>query len=131
MDYAHYVERTQQAAALDESGDREKALAIFRELIASDLSDVDKSMMCCNAALMLQKLGRDHEAIAAYDRGMAFERPHGRSFVAEHKAGYLHTSGRDPEALRLYEELVNRPSLTEADKHRIRDNIGILRQRVG
>lgn len=131
MEYARYVEAAQQAAQLFESGEHEKALKAFRDLIASDIADIDKSMMCCNVALVLQKLGREHEVLAAYDRGMAFERPHGRCFVAEHKAGYLHTLGRDAEALRLYEELLNRSSLTEGEKDRIRTNVTLLRERLG
>jgi hypothetical protein len=51
--------------------------------------------------------------------------------VAEHKAAHLHTTGRDAESLRLYEELLNRSSLTEDENHRIRANVSLLRARLG
>ncbi len=128
MDYTKYAALAQQGAENVEKGDYEAALEVFRALIASDISDVDKASMCYNAAFVLEKLGRETETLACYDRGMSYERMHSRSFVAEHKAAYLSRIGRQKDSLRLYEELRLRPSLTEEEKYRIAYNIDLLRQ---
>lgn len=126
MDYDRYVALTQEAARLDEAGDAGGALAIFQSLIESDLADYDRALMCYNAALMLEKLGRDVEAIAAYDRGIGLETPLCRFLVAEHKAALLHRLGRNSEALSLYRWMESRRWASEADKMRFRHNISAL-----
>ncbi len=130
MDYQQYVTLAHQGSELVESGDYEAALTIFRNLIASDISDLDKASMCYNAAFVLEKLGREEETLSTYDRGMSYERMHGRNFVAEHKAAYLSRIGKDKDSLRLYEALRLRASLTEEEKYRIRHNITTLRNQV-
>lgn len=131
VDYEEYVNLAHQAAQLDEAGEYEQALDIFRTLLASDISDLDKAMMCNNIGIMQDKLGREPEALASYERGMSYERLHGRSFLAEQRAAYLYRLGRLAESLRAYEELLYRSSLTEEEKQRIRHNVGLLREQVG
>lgn len=130
MDYEEYVNMAHQAAKLVEAGEHEQALNNFRTLLASDISDIDKAMMCNNIAFVQEKLGRDLEALSSYERGFNYERPHGRSFLAEQRAAYLYRTGRLAESLRAYEELSYRPSLTEEEKHRIRHNIAALREQI-
>ena len=131
MDYNQYVQSAQQAAKHVEAGEHEQALAIFRSLVDSDISDLDKALMCYNMALVHEMRKREQDAISFYDRGVSYERLHGCHFVAEHRAGYFSRLGRDRESLRLYEDLLLRPSLTEEEKYRIRSNIDLLRDRIG
>jgi len=126
-----YAETVQRASQLAERGDREGAIVLFRGLLATDISDVDKAMMCLNIAVVYQQMGRIDEALAAYEAGAAYERRHGRFYVAEMKAAFLATHGRDRESLLEYQELLGRAELTEADKERIRRNIETLRARSG
>lgn len=130
MDYEEYVNLAHHAAKLDEAGEHEQAITTFRALLASDISDIDKAMMCHNIGVVQEKLGREQEALSSYERGFNYERPHGRSYVAEQRAAYLYRTGRLAESLRAYEELLYRPSLTEEEKHRIRHNIAALREQI-
>ena len=103
------------------------ALAAVHSLIASGVSDLDKANACLSAADVVVKLGRSDEALAWYDRGMAYERHHARFTVAEHKAAYLAAQGRTQESLTLYDRLGRESSMTEADKHRLLHNVAILK----
>ncbi len=131
MDYDEYVNLAHQGAAFDETGEHQQALDIFLGLLVSDISDLDKAMMCHNIGVVQEKLGREHEALSSYERGAGYERPHGRSFLAEQRAGYLYRLGRLAESLRAYEELLSRPSLTEEEQQRMRHNIAALREELG
>lgn len=130
MDYDEYVNLAHRAAQLVEAGEHEQALGIFRALVGSDISDVDKAMMCQNMGVVQEGLGREQEALASYERGASYERPHGRSQLAEQRAGYLYRLGRLAESLRAYEELSHRPSLTEEERRRMRHNIAALREQI-
>ena len=103
------------------------ALAALQALVASGVSDLDKANVCLSAAGVAEKLGRSDEALAWYDRGMSYERQHSRFLVAEHKAAYLANKGRAKESLALYTRLAGESSMTEADKDRLRQNIGFLK----
>jgi tetratricopeptide (TPR) repeat protein len=131
MDYEEYVNRAHQAAQSVEAGEYEQALATFQSLLASDISDIDKAMMCSNIGVVLESMGREQEALASYARGMSHERPHSRIYVAEQRAGYLYRLGRLEESLKAYEELLYRSSLTEEEKNRLRHNIATLREQIG
>ena len=126
MDYEDYVNRTNEAARLDEAGDTNGALAVFQALIEADIAEFDRALMCHNAGVLLDKLGRTDEALAAFDRGMALETPLCRSLVAEQKAALLHRLGRNSEALSLYRWLESRRWASETDKHRFRHNVSVL-----
>jgi len=130
VDYDEYVNQAHQAAQLVEAGEHESALSIFYTLLASDISDVDKAMMCNNIGVVQEKMGREQEALGSYERGMTYEREHGRCFLAEQRAGFLYRTGRLTESLRAYEELLHRRSLTEEEKQRIRHNIAALREQT-
>src|SRR5438552_1932282 len=126
MDYDDYVGRTREAARFDEAGDPARALAIFQALVESDIAAYDRSLMCHNVGLPLEKLGRPDEALAAFDRRIALETSLCRFVVAEQKAALLHRLGRDGEALSLYRWLEARHWASETDKHRFRQNIAAL-----
>jgi tetratricopeptide (TPR) repeat protein len=131
MDYEEYVDISNRAAQADEAGEHEQALTLFRSLVTSDISDIDKAMMWHNMGVVQEKLGREQEALSSYDRGAGYERMHGRILVAEQKAAYLYRLGRLAESLRDYEGLLLRPSLTEEEKYRLRYNVAALRREIG
>ena len=131
MDYEEYVNQAHQAAQLVEDGEHERALSIFRLLLSSDISDLDKAMMCHNIGVVQEKIGNEREALTSYEQGMSYERLHGRSFLAEQRAGFLYRTGKLAESLRAYEELLHRASLTEEEKQRMRHNIAALREQIG
>src|ERR1043166_6562836 len=93
MEYDDYVNQARAAGKLDEDGDTEGALAIFRGLIEARIAEFDRALMCYNAGILLDKLGRTDEALAAYDRGIALETPLCRHQVSEQKAALLHKLG--------------------------------------
>jgi tetratricopeptide (TPR) repeat protein len=126
VNYQVYIEVAQEAARLVESGEYDSAIAIFRSLLDSDISDLDKSVMCLNMAVVHDKLGRSDEALACHDRGIAYEHSHGRFTVTEHKAAYLAEIGEWQPSLDLYEQLLKRPDLTDTDNERIRQNVVLL-----
>lgn len=130
MDYQTYTQRAQQAAQLVETGAYEQAHELLRQLVASDISERDKAIMCLNLAIVADKLGQTTEALRWYDEGMAYESRHGQVFVAESKAIYLAEQGKAEESLALYETLLTRASLDGSTQERIRQNIRRLRQRV-
>lgn len=129
MEYQEYVQSTNRASQLVERGDYEGAIAVFRELLSSDISEVDKAMMCLNIAIVCDKQGHLEEALAWYDQGASYERSHGQHYVAESKAAYLAEKRRYRESLNHYQDLLGRSDLTEGDKERIKRNIKVLEAR--
>lgn len=126
MEYDAYVSRTQEGARLDQAGEHAGAAALFAALAEADIAAVDRSLMYHNAGVLLEKVGRTDEALAAFDRGIALETPLCRSLVAEQKAGLLHRLGRNAEALAMYRMLVSRRWASESDKYRFHHNIAAL-----
>jgi tetratricopeptide (TPR) repeat protein len=131
MTYDDYTTAAQVAGELFDKGDYARALDVFEKLIASDICALDKAMMCHNAAMTLDKLGRNREALLAYDRAIAFERPYSRCESLERKAAFLAGMNDARASLALYEELLGKPFAMESEKHRFRTNIETLRQRLG
>lgn len=131
MNYDEYVALAHQGAEADAAGDFEKAVNIFYQLLSTDISDVDKAMMCHNIGVIQEKMGKEQEALASFERGMSYERVHGRIVVAEQRAAYLYRLGRLADSLRAYEELLYRSSLTEEEKHRMKYNVAALRGELG
>lgn len=105
-----------------------EALAALTKLVESSISDLDKANACLSAATICEKLGQTDKSLEWYDRGIKYEYTHHRFNVAEHKAWYLSTKARTKESVRLYETLVREPSMTEADKDRLRNNISLLQK---
>jgi tetratricopeptide (TPR) repeat protein len=126
MDYDEYYRQAHEAARLDETGDTAGALATFQALIEADIAEIDRSLMCYNAGVLLDKLGRKEEALAAYDWGIALETPLCRFQSAEQKAALLHQLDRNSEALSLYRWMESRRWASEAEKARFRHNISAL-----
>jgi len=127
-DFNRYSEAARHAAALLEAGKHDEAIAAFRQLTAaSNISDVDRSMMCYNVARAYEQKGEPDSALKWYQRGVVHERPHRRFMVAESLAQALAQHGKREEGEALYEELLARPELSEGDKYRIGGNLAALR----
>ena len=106
MEYEAYTRFTRDAARRLAQGDLRRASVILQGLLVSDISDLDK--------------------LGWYDEGIAYEHPHRRFALSEQKAERLAELGRREEALRIYKDLLTRPYLMEADKHRLRRCIECL-----
>lgn len=88
------------------AGRRNEALAIFAQLLESDLDDFGKSMACINMATIHDQLGQVAQALEAYDRGIAIERSFDRYNVALRKAAYCAEKERHGDALAALSALV-------------------------
>lgn len=120
MQYADYVRLAQEGSDHLDAGRPAEAVAVFRRLIGSDISDLDKSMMCINLAVIADRSSLTGEALAWFGRAAGYERPLHRFFAAEQRAAYLARIGRTSDALHAYQELLCRPDLTEADRERLK-----------
>lgn len=127
MDYQLYVDKANAASKHFDNNDLEAAMAGFEELIKSDISDIDKSMMCYNMARVCEKGGHTEHALEWFDYGISLEAPLCRCLVLEHKAAFFAEARRDAEALAIYEQIYSLPYATEADKQRVWSNMVILR----
>ena len=130
MRYEDYYETAQKVSTLVDETRFEEAMGLLRGLIDSDLAELDKSVMCVNMAVVLQKMQRNDEALQWYDRGIGYEALYLRFFVAESKAGFLHQLGRNAESLEIYSQLLDQPYLTAQDNERMRNNVDALRQLI-
>lgn len=120
MQYEDYEARARKVAVLVDEAQYQEALKLLQTLIDSDISDLDKSMMSVNMAVVHDKMQQHAKALEWYDRGIGYEMVYLRFFVLESKANYLYQIGRFKESLEIYEELVQQSFLTELEKLRIR-----------
>ncbi len=131
MDYETYTRRAAEAAAQVDAGQLDQAVVLLKGLIASGISDLDKSVMWVNVAIVQEKAGRHDDALAAYDEAVRHERGYYRHFATESRAAYLHRLGRVQDSLREYETLLRSLALMESDKDRLQQNVAALRQQLG
>jgi tetratricopeptide (TPR) repeat protein len=130
MNYSEYADRMRQGADAVDAGRRDLALEIFKDLLTTGISPIDKAVVCVNLATISDQLGEPERALIYYDRGIAYEQALCRTFAAEAQAAYLHRLGRLRESLRAYEELRRGGWLSEADKQRIDVNITTIKQQL-
>ena len=130
MRYEDYYETAQKVSTLVDETRFDEAMRLLRGLIDSDLAELDKSVMCVNMAVVLQKMQRNDEALQWYDRGIGYEALYLRFFVAESKAGFLHQLGRNQESLEIYSALLGQPYLNAQENERMRNNVDALRQLI-
>ena len=126
MDRQLYTSLAHRASELVTAGDYAQALAVLEEIIASDLPDYDKAMMCLNTAVVYDKWGKPGDALTSYARAMDYERSTGSCFVAQHRAAYFSQLGRYDESMRCYEELLRRSDLSPEDRDMFTQNIATL-----
>lgn len=126
MDRNLYVALTSRAAALLDAGQYPEALDIFEELVASDLSDFDKTMMCINLAVVHDKMGQHDQALTSYGRALSYERPSGAYFAEQHRAAYFSQIGMYAESIDCYRELLARAELKPNDRDAFSQNVTTL-----
>lgn len=132
MEYGTYNQLMQQAAQhVEGDKDYNAALDIFEQLLQSDISDLDKAVVCHNVAVLYDKVGQVADALAWYDEGIAYEQPYFRYHIAHKKAVYLAQQGRFQDSLQLFESLLSQPGLMEKEKAQIAKSISAVQRRIG
>lgn len=120
MDYQEFLRLYRDAEVCLSAGRLKDAEAILFQLVMSDISELDRAALCARMAAVFDRYGNTAEALAWFDKGIAAEQLYSRFDVIEKKAAYLAQLGRYREAVRLYEDLLKQPYLTEGDKERMR-----------
>lgn len=127
MNYKDFQNRVDHGTQMFDSGNLQAALEIFTALVNSDISDLDKSSMCLNIAVVYDKLGNFQQCLEWYSKGVQYEKPHCRFEAQEYLANYLKQINRPRESLKIFESLLSSTHLTESDKVRVRDKIDELK----
>jgi tetratricopeptide (TPR) repeat protein len=126
MKYQEYLDRTQHASQMRQSGRWQEAVDALYFLVLSDISDIDKVVLCADLAAVYDRMGKTDEAISWYDKAIDLEQNCSLFEISEKKAQYLSTLGRGKEAITIYETLIKQPFVSEADKERMRKTIQSL-----
>ena len=126
MEYQEYLDRTQQASKLQQSGRFQETVDLLYLLFLSDISDIDKVTICTNLASVYDRMGKTEEALSWYDKGIDIEQNYSRFEALEKKALFLSQLGRSKDAVPIYESLIKQPFISEADKERMRKMIQTL-----
>jgi tetratricopeptide (TPR) repeat protein len=134
MNHDEYRDLVVEAARRTEAGDHTAAAEILHGLLAQDLPDHDKSVMSVNLAIVCDRMGEPEESLRWYDCAIEFESRTGSFWALESKACYLAVLGQYEGSRRLYELLLGRSNLSDADRTRLENNIcslNALSQRQG
>jgi Tfp pilus assembly protein PilF len=123
MNYKDFQNRVDYGTQMFDSGNTQAALEIFTALVSSDISDLDKSSMCLNIAVVYDKLGNVQQCLEWYAKAIQLEKTHCRFEAQEFLATYLKQINRPRDSLKILESLLSSTHLTESDKLRIRENI--------
>ena len=123
MEYQEYINRTQQASQLMNSGHLQETVDFLYLLFLSDISDIDKASVCANLATVYDRMGNTETALSWYEKGVDLEQIYSRFEVIEKKAQYLSQLGRSKDAVPIYENLIKQPFVSEADKERMRKTV--------
>ena len=126
MLYEDYESRAKQVAAYVDAGSFSDALKVLQSLLDSDISDLDKSMMSINMAVVYEKMEQPERALEWYDRGISFEAVYLRFFVPRAKPRIC-TSWAITEIIDIYQDLSEQSFLTEVDKLRMQQNIHAIK----
>ena len=127
MDRQLYASLANRASDLVVAGDRLQAIEVLEELVASDLPDFDRAMMCMNIAIVHDQLGDTGKALETYTRAVDLERGTESYFVAQSHAAYYSQLGLYDESLRCYDDLLRHPQLTPETREMFLKNIDTLR----
>ncbi len=130
MNYKDFQNRVDHGMQMFDAGNLQAALEIFTALVNSDISDIDKSSMCLNIAVVYDKLGNVQQSLEWYARAIQYEKPHCRFEAQEYLATYLKQIDRPREALKILDSLMASTHLSEADKVRVRENIEQLKVEI-
>jgi tetratricopeptide (TPR) repeat protein len=130
MNYKDFQNRVDYGTQMFDSGNLQAALETFTALVNSDISDLDKSSMCLNIAVVYDKLGNLPLCIEWYSKAVQLEKPHCRFEAQEYLSNYLKQINRPRESLKILESLLASTHLTEADKVRVKENIEELKNEI-
>ena len=130
MDFKDFQNRVDRGTQMFDAGNMQAALEIFNGLINSDISDLDKSSMCLNIAVIYDKLGNMQQCLEWYARAIQFEKPHCRIEAQEYLASYLKQINRPRESLKILESLLASTHLMESDKVRVKQSIEDLKVEI-
>jgi tetratricopeptide (TPR) repeat protein len=130
MNFKEFQNRVDHGTQMFDAGNLQAALEIFTALVDSDISDLDKSSMCLNIAVVYDKLGNVQQCKEWYIRAVQFEKPHCRFEAQEYLATYLKQINLPRESLKILESLMASKHLTESDKVRVRENIEQLKVEI-
>jgi tetratricopeptide (TPR) repeat protein len=130
MNYKDFQNRVNYGTQMFDSGNLQAALEIFSALVNSDISDLDKSSMCLNIAVVYDKFGNFQQCLEWYTKAVQLEKPHCRFEAQEYLANYLKQINRPRESIKIFESLLSSTHLTESDKVRIREAIEGLKVEI-
>jgi tetratricopeptide (TPR) repeat protein len=130
MNYKDFQNRVDYGTQMFDSGNLQAALEIFSALVSSDISDLDKSAMCLNIAVVYDKLSNVNQALEWYARAVQLEKPHCRYEAQEYWASYLKQINQPRKSFQILEALLASTHLTEADKVRVKENIEGLKVEI-
>ena len=120
MQYQEYINRTQQASQLMDSGRLQDTVDFLYLLFLADISDIDKASVTADLAAVYDRMGNTETALSWYDKGIDLEQLYCRYEVSEKKAHYLSQLGRSKDAVPIYDALIKQPFVTEIEKERMR-----------
>ena len=120
MEYQEFTRMTAQADEQIAASRFQEAVEVLYKLILGDISDVDRAVLCIRMAFVHDRMGKTDEAIAWYDKGIGYEQGCQNYAVFENKAQYLAQIGHTKDSVAMYESLLGMPSVSEAEKQRIR-----------
>ncbi len=130
MNYKDFQNRVDYGTQMFDTGNLQAALEIFTALVNSDISDLDKSAMCLNIAVVYDKLSNVQQCLEWYTRAVQLEKPHCRYEAQEYLATYMKGINKPYESLKILESLLASTHLNEADKVRVRENIEELKVEI-
>ncbi len=130
MDYQDFMRMSKEADELITSNKYKEAEDALYPLLLSDISDLDKAVVCVKLARIRDRIGNSDEALSWFDKGINYEQPHFRFMVLQEKAAYLTELGHNMEVVPLYEDLLKQSYVTEAEKDELRKKIKVLLSRA-
>jgi tetratricopeptide (TPR) repeat protein len=126
LDRALYASLARRASDLVDSGDRDQAIEIFEQLVASELPDLDRAYMCLNIATVYEQQGKRDHALEAFARAVDIERRTDSYYVASSRAAYYSQIGLYDESSRHYDDLLRHKALKPEDRDAFLQNIRTL-----
>jgi tetratricopeptide (TPR) repeat protein len=123
MNFKDFQNRVNYGTQMFDSGNMQAALEVFTGLVNSDISELDKSSMCLNIAVVYDKLSNRQQCLEWYAKAIQYEKPHCRFEAQEYLANYLKEINHPRESLKILEGLLTSTHLTESEKVRIRNSI--------
>jgi hypothetical protein len=113
-------------ARLVERGDYADAVTVLRPWIDADLTPFEKTIVSYNLAQVYVHLQRPGDVVAWFDHGITLERPLRRTLLAEGKAAYFATHGRDDEAIALWMLMLGEDLLDAEGRARVEANLATV-----